>query len=81
MATRGIYGFHINGTDKLAYNHSDSYPRVLGVTILNQLIDVQDWELVKERIASLIAIHETRKLGNHDDVFRAELRRDGTILT
>jgi len=75
MSTRRIYGFHINGTDKLAYNHSDSYPRVLGVTILSQLRAVQDWELVKERIASLIAIRETRELGNHADDFRVELRR------
>ena len=75
MSTRGIYGFYINGTEKLAYNHSDSYPSLLGVKILNELRDVQDWELVKKRIASLIAIHETRKLGNHDDIFRTELRR------
>ena len=59
MSTRGIYGFHINGTDKLAYNNSDSYLAVLGVAILNQLRDVRDWDSVRERIASLVAIHET----------------------
>lgn len=30
MSTRGVCGFHKNGTDKITYNHSDSYPRELG---------------------------------------------------
>lgn len=30
MGTRGLYGFHKNGTDKLTYNHWDSYPDSLG---------------------------------------------------
>lgn len=34
MSTRGIYGFRKNKTDKLTYNHSDSYPSCLGETML-----------------------------------------------
>lgn len=30
MGTRGCYGFRKNGTDKLTYNHFDSYPSYLG---------------------------------------------------
>ena len=30
MGTRGTYGFRKNGTDKLTYNHYDSYPDYLG---------------------------------------------------
>lgn len=33
MGTRGILGFRIDSTDKLAYNHFDSYPSGLGTTI------------------------------------------------
>jgi len=30
MGTRGVFGFHKNGVDKIAYNHYDSYPSELG---------------------------------------------------
>jgi len=30
MGTRGVFGFHKNGVDKIAYNHYDSYPTGLG---------------------------------------------------
>ena len=75
MSTRGIYGFHINETDKLAYNHADSYPEVLGATVLNQLSEVDDWPTVKGLVESIVPIHETRKLGHNDEIFLAELRR------
>lgn len=34
MGTRGLYGFHKNGIDKLTYNHLDSYPDWLGKKIV-----------------------------------------------
>lgn len=37
MSTRGFVGFVIDGTEKIAYNHSDSYPRGLGVDVLDWL--------------------------------------------
>jgi len=33
MGTRGVFGFHKNGIDKIAYNHYDSYPSELGNNI------------------------------------------------
>jgi len=30
VSTRGAYGFRVDGVDKIAYNHCDSYPRCLG---------------------------------------------------
>ena len=33
MSTRGSVGFHRGGTDKIMYNHSDSYPSYLGVSV------------------------------------------------
>jgi len=34
MSTRGFIGFVADGTEKIAYNHSDSYPDGLGVEML-----------------------------------------------
>lgn len=34
MSTRGAYGFHKGGVDKITYNHFDSYPRILGREIV-----------------------------------------------
>lgn len=34
MGTRGLYGFHKNGIDKLTYNHLGSYPDSLGKKIV-----------------------------------------------
>ena len=34
MSTRGLYGFHKNGIDKLTYNHLDSYPDWLGKKVV-----------------------------------------------
>lgn len=75
MSTRGIYGFRINETDKLAYSHADSYPDALGATVLNQLSEVDDWPAVKGLAESIVPIHETRKLDQNDKIFQAELRR------
>ncbi|MBT62883.1 MAG: hypothetical protein CML13_06690 [Puniceicoccaceae bacterium] len=75
MSTRGIYGFHVNGTDKLAYNHADSYPQQLGLNILGELNAVTDWNQVKQLASDLIPIHETRPLDANSEIFQAELRR------
>ena len=37
MGTRGTCGFRLNGQDKLAYNHFDSYPSGLGTDIARQV--------------------------------------------
>lgn len=34
MSTRAVYGFRIDGEEKLTYNHSDGYPDYLGRHIL-----------------------------------------------
>jgi hypothetical protein len=36
MGTRGIVGVCVDGIDKMAYNHFDSYPECLGVSMLGQ---------------------------------------------
>lgn len=37
MGTRGAFGFRINGTDKITYNHFDSYPDGLGNNVVKWL--------------------------------------------
>lgn len=37
MGTRGFVGFVIDGTEKIAYNHWDSYPSGLGTDVLDWL--------------------------------------------
>jgi hypothetical protein len=37
MGTRGFVGFVIDGTEKIAYNHFDSYPSGLGIEVLGWL--------------------------------------------
>ncbi|MGB0334275.1 MAG: hypothetical protein ACPGGN_02820 [Opitutales bacterium] len=74
MSTRGIYGFRINETNKLAYNHSDSFPDTLGATILNQLGEVQDWDRTRNLVGNLVSLDEIRELTQHDGIFRTELR-------
>jgi len=50
MSTRGAIGFRKDNIDKIAYNHSDSYPNYLGVSIvefikltpINEIRDIAD---------------------------------------
>lgn len=37
MGTRGFIGFVVDGTEKIAYNHFDSYPGGLGLDVLKWL--------------------------------------------
>jgi hypothetical protein len=37
MGTRGFIGFIVDGTEKIAYNHWDSYPAGLGLEVLHWL--------------------------------------------
>ena len=37
MGTRGFVGFVVDGTEKIAYNHNDSYPDGLGLDVLGWL--------------------------------------------
>lgn len=37
MSTRGFVGFVVDGTEKIAYNHYDSYPSNLGCNVLEWL--------------------------------------------
>jgi len=61
--------------DKLAYNHYDSQPDTLGLKILRELRDVDNWNVVLDRTESLIPISEQRRLGDNTSMAEAEIRR------
>lgn len=45
MGTRGAYGFHKGGRDKITYNHFDSYPTGLGADVAEFIKNHTDEEL------------------------------------
>ena len=47
MGTRGAFGFRVDGTDKVMYNHFDSYPDGLGRQIAEFIKETMDAELEK----------------------------------
>ena len=60
MGTRGIYGFIIGGAEKIGYNHFDSYPDGLGVSILQEL-RTGDLEEIKAQAGQLRVITDESK--------------------
>lgn len=60
MGTRGAYGFRKGEQDKLTYNHFDSYPSGLGLTIMGFIRDNTD--------ENMEAIFDKIQLVNESDV-------------
>lgn len=56
MSTRELIGFRCNDTDKLIYNHADSQPDTLGLKVLRELGDVDNWNVVLDRVESLLMV-------------------------
>jgi len=75
MSTRGLIGFRANDTDKLIYNHADSHPDTLGLKVLRELREVDNWNVVLDRVESLVPIPEQRRLDEHSSMAEAEIRR------
>ena len=75
MATQGLAGFRYKGKDRLAYNHADSHPDILGLKLLREFRGIEDWSAVLDRVDSLIPLPETRQLGDHTSMAETEIRR------
>ncbi len=75
MSTRGTYGFRLNQADKLIYNHADSHPDTLGLKILRELRDVENWNVVLDRVEGLVAVPEQRQLNEYTNMAETEVRR------
>lgn len=49
MGTRGIIGFVVDGEEKISYNHYDSYPSGVGLTVLEWLKSLTGTQLEAAR--------------------------------
>ena len=58
MGTRGAIGFRLDGVDKVAYNHFDSYPSGLGADVLTELCGKPNWEKMKEQVRNLAFLNQ-----------------------
>lgn len=61
MGTRGAFGFVVNQTEKITYNHFDSYPDGLGLDVLRWLRDTVDRDgedAAREAAARLQVVNE-----------------------
>lgn len=71
MGTRGFVGFVVDGTEKISYNHWDSYPGGLGLDVLKWLRQ-QDISEVREAAAKL------RLVDNNEPATVKDIERVGT---
>lgn len=60
MGTRGAYGFHKDGVDKLTYNHFDSYPEYLGDNMV-EFCRTTDKEAMNDIFDWIILVSEEEK--------------------
>lgn len=77
MGTRGFVGFVVDGTEKIAYNHWDSYPSGLGVDVLTWLrgADLAD---AKEKARALRVV-DPRSRATDEDIERLRQYADPDV--
>ncbi len=75
MTTQGLLGFRDNDKDRLAYNHLESLPDMLGRKVLRELREVDDWNAVRERMDGMVNVPETRRLDENSSMAETEIRR------
>lgn len=61
MASRGAYGFKVDGQYKITYCHTDAYPDALGREIVHFCRNVEDWGLLKQRVREVVMVDEEKK--------------------
>jgi len=73
MGTRGAVGFRTDGTDKVTYNHFDSYPSSLGNQVTQFLKGFKDVEALKKIAENIVLIDESSKPTKKQKVEAKEL--------
>lgn len=58
MGTRGFLGFVANDHETIAYNHCDSYPDALGLTVLNYARSIEDLDAAKQQAAVIVHVSD-----------------------
>lgn len=77
MGTRGYLGFKVNGVFKMAYNHYDSYPEGLGVSVMKF---VKETPIAKMReVASGIILVNRDMTPTEDQIKECEKWTDLTV--
>lgn len=66
MSTRGFVGFVVDGTEKIAYNHSDSYPEGLGKDVLSWLRLGFDIEFLRIAARTLRVVTDETPITDED---------------
>ncbi len=83
MGTRGAYGFHVGGVDKIAYSQHDSYPSGLGASMVDFVRGHTDEELCRVAEALVLVRQETPPTEDEIERYRrwADLRVSSRSLT
>lgn len=58
MSTRGVVGFVADGKWYVMYNHMDSYPSELGMTVLEFCKTIDDWDDLKEKVKKIELVND-----------------------
>lgn len=61
MSTRGAVGFVADGKWYVMYNHMDSYPSELGMTVLEFCKSIENWDSLKDRVRKVELVNEDDK--------------------
>ena len=77
MGTRGAYGFHKGGVDKITYNHFDSYPTGLGADVAAFVCQHTDEEMAT--IFDRIVIVDTKEKPTGDQIAECMPFFDGNV--
>lgn len=77
MGTRGAYGFHKGGVDKIAYNHWASYPTVLGADVAAFVCQHTDEEM--NTIFDRIILVATKEKPTGDQIAECMPFFDGNV--
>jgi hypothetical protein len=79
IGTKGCYGFHRDGVDKLTYNHFDSYPEGLGADIVEfvRQTSVEEMNQIFDRIQMV----DEDKMATPDQVAECYKWYNGAVST
>jgi hypothetical protein len=77
MGTRGVFGFHKDGVDKITYNHYDSYPTGLGEEVKKFIVNHPVEELNK--IFKRIKLVDDKKPPTEKQIKECEKFTDLTV--
>lgn len=81
MSTRGLWGFVIDGEEKLTYNHWDSYPSGLGSAVLKWLKIATDSVPALREAARRVRLVDQDAMATEEDVARFRNLADTGVST